>query len=99
VQGPANGASVRLYLRPEDRVLADSGPVAGMPNALTGRVVQVDFLGSHCLATLDVPVFDGQRVLLYFSLNQALELRVGDGADVAFALRAERFRVFPEAEA
>ncbi len=97
VNGMALGESVRLYLRPEDRVLSDSAPVASLPNALSGRVTHVDFLGSYCLATLDVPAFEGQRVLLYFSLNQALELGVTDGAEIPFALRVERFRVFPGA--
>jgi iron(III) transport system ATP-binding protein len=90
---PAGGAA-RLYLRPEDRMLADSGPVATMPNALTGSVTHVDFLGTYCLAALDVDGFDGQPLLLYFSLNQALELGVRDGARIPFALRGERVRVF-----
>ena len=36
VNGSVAGAAVRLYLRPEDRILADAGPVASMPNALSG---------------------------------------------------------------
>ena len=89
------GAGVRLYLRPEDRVLADTGSVDALPNALTGRVRNVDFLGTYCLGQLDVDGFDGQRMLVYFSLNQALELGVREGAEVRFALRGERVRVFP----
>jgi iron(III) transport system ATP-binding protein len=95
---PANGtatdAAVRLYLRPEDRILADAGPVAGRPNALSGLVRHVDFLGTYCLASLDVDGFDGQRMLVYFSLNQTLELGVKEGARVDFALRGDRVRVF-----
>jgi iron(III) transport system ATP-binding protein len=92
--GTATGAAVRLYLRPEDRILADAGPVAGRPNALSGRVRHVDFLGTYCLASLDVDGFDGQRMLVYFSLNQTLELGVKEGARVDFALRGDRVRVF-----
>jgi len=92
--GIAAGQAVRLYLRPEDRVLADSGPVETMPNALAGTVRNVDFLGTYCLAALDVDGFDGQRMLVYFSLNQTHELGVREGARVAFALRGERVRVF-----
>ena len=92
--GMATGDAVRLYLRPEDRILADSGPVETMPNALSGIVRNVDFLGTYCLASLDVDGFDGQRMLVYFSLNQTLELGVREGARVAFALRPERVRVF-----
>ncbi len=55
----------------------------------------VDFLGTYCLATIDVDGFDGQSLLVYFSLNQALELGVRDGARIPFALRGERLRVFP----
>jgi iron(III) transport system ATP-binding protein len=93
--GVAPGASVRLYLRPEDRVLADAGPVESMPNALAGRVRNVDFLGTYCLATLDVDGFDGQRMVVYFSLNQAQALDVREGARLPFAVRGDRVRVFP----
>ena len=93
--GIAPGRTVRLYLRPEDRVLADSGPLEGRPNLLAGTVRAVDFLGTYCLATIDVDGFDGQAMLVYFSLNQALELGVSDGSRIPFALRGERVRVFP----
>jgi len=96
--GIAPGETVRLYLRPEDRVLADSGPVEQMPNALAGIVRRLDFLGTYFLASFDVDGFDGQRLLVYFSLNQALELGVHEGARVGFALRGERVRVFAGAE-
>jgi iron(III) transport system ATP-binding protein len=92
--GIAAGSAVRLYLRPEDRVLADSGPIDQLPNALRGRVEHVDFLGTYCLAAMDVDGFDGQRMLVYFSLNQALEMGVREGASIPFALRGERVRVF-----
>jgi len=94
--GVGNGERVRLYLRPEDRVLSDSGSVESMPNSLRGRVEHVDFLGTYCLAALDVEGFDGQRLLVYFSLNQALELGVREGASIPFALRGERVRVFAQ---
>jgi iron(III) transport system ATP-binding protein len=94
--GIGSGESVRLYLRPEDRVLADSGPVDQLPNALRGRVEHVDFLGTYCLAAMDVDGFDGQKLLVYFSLNQALELGVREGASIPFALRGERVRVFAQ---
>src|SRR6266545_888454 len=92
--GEASGAPVRLYLRPEDRVLADSGPLDGRANTLAGTVKHVDFLGTYCLANVDVDGFEGQRMLVYFSLNQALELGVRVGARIPFALRGERVRVF-----
>ncbi|MDQ6618752.1 MAG: putative 2-aminoethylphosphonate ABC transporter ATP-binding protein [Pseudomonadota bacterium] len=88
------GDAVRLYLRPEDRILADSGPLDVRPNRLSGRVTQLDFHGTYCLATVAVEDFDGQRMLIYCSLNQALELGVSEGSVVPFALRGERVRVF-----
>ncbi len=92
--GIGPGQPVRLYLRPEDRVLADSGPLEGRPNLLRGTVRNLDFLGTFCLATMEVEGFGGQPLLVYFSLNQALELDVREGAIVPFALRGERVRVF-----
>jgi iron(III) transport system ATP-binding protein len=96
---PTNGATpgqrVRLYLRPEDRILSDSGAVETMPNALKGMVRRVDFLGTYCLARVDVDGFEGQAITIYLSLNQAHELGVREGAAIPFALRGERVRVFP----
>jgi len=90
----AQGQAVRLYLRPEDRVLSDSGPLEGRPNLVRGTVRNLDFLGTFCLAAMDVDGFDGQSMLVYFSLNQALELGVREGVQIPFALRGERVRVF-----
>ena len=95
--GTTRGDKVRLYLRPEDRILADTGPVDAMPNALNGTVRRVDFLGTYCLARVDVDGFAGQRMTIYLSLNQAHELGVKEGAAFPFALRGERVRVFPSA--
>ena len=94
--GLAQGQPARLYLRPEDRVLEDSGPLEGRPNLVRGTVRNLDFLGTFCLATIDVDGFEGQSMLVYFSLNQALELDVREGASIPFALRGERVRVFPQ---
>jgi len=92
--GAAPGERVRLYLRPEDRILADTGAVETMPNALKGMVRRIDFLGTYCLARVDVDGFEGQAMTIYLSLNQANELGVREGAAIPFALRGERVRVF-----
>lgn len=92
--GVEAGREVRLYLRPEDRTLSDSGPVEQMPNALGGVARSVDFLGSYCLASIEVDGFEGQRMALYYSLNQAHELNLREGGRVTFALKGERVRVF-----
>jgi iron(III) transport system ATP-binding protein len=99
VNGASPGAKVRLYLRPEDRILSDTGPVDAMPNSLRGTVRRVDFLGTYCLARVDVDGFAGQRMTIYLSLNQTHELGVKEGAALPFALRGERVRVFPQAAA
>ncbi len=96
--GVAAGEAVRLYLRPEDRVLSDTGPVESLPNALRSTVRRVDFLGTYCIASVDVDGFEGQRMMVYVSLNQALELGVREGAALPFALRGERVRVFGQGE-
>lgn len=88
------GKTVRLYLRPEDRVLPDSGDVAAMPNALSGTATHIEFLGTYCLADVVVDGFDGQHLLVYYSLNQLQALDVREGSRVSFALRGERVRVF-----
>jgi iron(III) transport system ATP-binding protein len=90
------GNAVRLYLRPEDRALADSGPVQTRPNAQRGLVRRVDYLGTYCLAEVEVEGFDGQRMLVYLSLNQLHELDVREGGVLPFALRGERVRVFEQ---
>jgi iron(III) transport system ATP-binding protein len=95
--GVGRGERVRLYLRPEDRVLSDTGPVQALPNSLKGTVRRVDFLGTYCLARVDVDGFAGQRMTIYLSLNQAQELGVAEGVSLPFALRGERVRVFPGA--
>ncbi len=92
----ATGADVRLYLRPEDRVLPDSGAVEALPNALRGIVRHIDFLGTYCLVDVEVEEFEGQGLLVYYSLNQLRELDVREGGSVPFALRGERLRVFAD---
>ena len=88
------GASVRLYLRPEDRYLPDTGDLQALPNQLSGVVRSIDFLGTYCLAEVDVDRFEGQRLLVYYSLNQVHQYGIRAGSVVPFALRGERIRVF-----
>lgn len=95
LQTPATGiragTRVRLYLRPEDRHV--EGDALCGADALRGRVAKLDFLGTFCLAEVRGSAL-GQPVLLYFSLNQMHDLKVREGAEVAFALRGERARAF-----
>jgi iron(III) transport system ATP-binding protein len=85
---------VRLYLRPEDRLLPDSGDVTALPNAMSGTAAHIEFLGTYCLVDVAVDGFDGQRLLVFYSLNQLLALDVREGSRVEFALRGDRMRAF-----
>jgi iron(III) transport system ATP-binding protein len=95
---PANGfdagSKVRLYVRPEDRLLPDAGDLQSMPNYVSGVVRAIDFLGTYCLAEVDIERFDGQQLLVYYSLNQVHQYGIATGSVVPLALRGERVRVF-----
>jgi iron(III) transport system ATP-binding protein len=86
------GTPVRLYLRPEDRVV--EGSLAGEANQLCGQIAKVEFLGGHCLAELQIPELEGQPLAVFFSLNQVRELGIREGAELKLALRPDRIRVF-----
>jgi iron(III) transport system ATP-binding protein len=91
------GASLTLYLRPEDRIV--EGLDAGQPHQCIGVVKRVDFLGGNCLAEMDVQGMPEQPMHLQFSLNQMHDLDVRAGAVVRFALRVDRLRAFAPAAA
>ena len=88
------GARVRRYLRPEDRYLPDTGDLQALRNQLSGVVRSIEFLGSYWLAEVEVDRFEGQRLLVYYSLNQVHQYGIRAGSVVPFALRGERVRVF-----
>ena len=88
----APGQPVRLYLRPEDRVVET--PLNGQPNQISGRIAKIEYLGGHCLAEMQVPELEGQPLSVYFSLNQMRDLGIREGSELTFALRADRIRVF-----
>jgi len=88
----AAGKAVRLYLRPEDRIV--EGNLEAESNQMHGRIAKVDFLGGHCLAEVQVPELEGQPLSVFFSLNQVRELGLREGGELRFALRPDRIRVF-----
>ena len=57
-----------------------------MPNRCQASCATSTSSGTYCLASLDVDGFDGQRMLVYFSLNQTHDLGVEGG-------RARRVRI------
>ena len=89
---PAPGQSVRLYLRPEDRVA--EGVLDGHANRVWAEVRKVEFLGGSCLAEMHIDEFEGQPLTVSFSLNQLHDLGVRTGARMELALRSDRMRVF-----
>ncbi len=89
------GREVALYLRPEDRVVGNVRD--DDPMRCDGIVRHIEFLGGNCLAKVDVCGIPGQPMQLQYSLNQMDEFGVREGANVRFALRADRLRVFPTA--
>ncbi|HVL56792.1 MAG TPA: putative 2-aminoethylphosphonate ABC transporter ATP-binding protein [Burkholderiaceae bacterium] len=91
------GARVRLYLRPEDRVV--DGPLAGLPNLVSGAIEKVEFLGGQCLAEVSVGGLNGHRIAVQLSLSQMRDRGLAPGARLEFALRPERIRVFGESAA
>jgi len=91
--GIAAGQPVRIYLRPEDRHV--DGDIGSLPNRLAGRIAGIDYLGTFCLAEVTCPEL-GQPMLVSYSLNQLHDLGVRTGADVQFALRVDRVRVFAD---
>ena len=93
----APGTPVRLYLRPEDRVV--EGALDGAPNRVRGRVSKVEFLGSSCMAEVRIDELDGLPMQMVFSLNQLHDLNVRVGAGLELALRSDRIRVFGAKEA
>ena len=90
--GHPEGRSVRVYLRPEDRI-AD-GAFEGADNRVWGQVSSIEFLGGACLAQMDIDELEGQPLLVSFSLNQMHDLGVCVGARLELALRSDRIRVF-----
>lgn len=90
------GREVMLYLRPEDRAM--TGFDADHPGLCIGTVAHIEFLGGNCLAELVVEGLPGP-LQLQFSLNQMDEFGVQQGRRLRFALRLDRLRAFPAAEA
>ena len=89
----APGSTVTLYMRPEDRIV--EGLNADDPHQCVGTVRRIEFFGGYCFADLRVEGLPDQPMNLQFSLNQMRDLGVREGAQLRFALRADRLRAFP----
>ncbi len=83
---------VRVYLRPED-VLAR--PIAvGDPHVFDACIDKIEFLGSYCHVHVTSPALDGQRLMVYLSLNFLSEQSLKVGSTITLKLMPERLKVF-----
>ncbi|CAK7001507.1 putative 2-aminoethylphosphonate ABC transporter ATP-binding protein [Saezia sanguinis] len=89
----AAGQAVKLYLRPEDRIVGellddDSGKCRA-------TVRRVEFLGDNCMAEVMVDRIPDQALQLQFTLNQMRDFNVREGSSLHFSMRPERMSIFP----
>ena len=92
VQDHRVGASVNLYLRPEDRILESIAP--DTPNQFEVLITRVEFLGGSCIAEVSCEELPGQLLNFQFSLNQLHDYDIRTGRRIKLALRANRIRAF-----
>jgi iron(III) transport system ATP-binding protein len=88
----ANGAAVRIGLRPEEiRVRNIDGAT---PNQVATRIATLEFLGSFCRAQLKPDAAPHVALLADFSANLMRDLSVAEGQPLTVALPPESLRVF-----
>ena len=90
--GTAPGATVTLYLRPEDRIVEG---LSDQPHQCEGIVRHVEFLGGYCIADLEIEGLAHPALQIQLSLNQLHDLQVKEGEPLRLAVRPERMRIFP----
>jgi iron(III) transport system ATP-binding protein len=89
---PTPNARVRLGFRPEDvqvRNLTD-----GTPNLFKARLIQIDYLGSFCRATLEPEAAPGLRLTADLSANAMRDLGLAAGQSILMSLRPQTLHVF-----
>ncbi len=96
VGGRSSGTRVKLGLRPEEMRVRGIGP--DTDNALTARVVLLDYLGAFCRATMDIEAAAGIQLVADFSANAVRDLGISEGQALTVALPAESLRVFSHEE-
>ncbi len=87
----AAGTKVRLYLRPEDIVVA--GVDAGHANAAQGKVTKVEFLGAFCHVTVAVADAGDQLLLINISRHSIDQMRLAEGSALRIGLPADCMRL------
>ena len=91
MEAVAPGTRVKLYLRPED-VLVD-GAVQSNPNAASGRVTKVEFLGAFCLVTVTLVGAEDQPLVVNLSRHSSDEMKLVEGTALQIGLPPDCMRL------
>jgi len=83
---------VRVYLRPEDVLARPIAP--GDPHVFDACIDKIEFLGSYCHVHVASPALDGNRLMVYLSLNFLSEQSLQVGSTITLKLVPERIKVF-----
>ena len=89
-QGPDR--EVRVYLRPEDVLARPTAP--GDPHVFDACIDKIEFLGSYCHVHVTSTALDGQKLMVYLSLNFLSEQSLEVGSTIRLKLLPERIKVF-----
>ena len=83
---------VRVYLRPEDVLARPIAP--GDAHVFDACIEKIEFLGSYCHVHVASPALDGNRLMVYLSLNFLSEQSLQVGSTITLKLLPERIKVF-----
>ncbi len=92
VEGVPAGAAVTVAIRPEDIVLGEREG----PNVVTGEIAWIEFLGSFVRVGLHRTGAGAAGIRIDLPIVRAREIELREGAEVSFALPADRLRLYPE---
>jgi len=90
-QAAAPGTRVKLYLRPEDVLV--NGAAQGNPNAASGKVTKVEFLGAFCLVTVTLVGAEDQPLVVNLSRHSSDEMNLAEGTALQIGLPPDCMRL------
>ncbi len=93
--GFLHGADVTVAIRPEDIVVRNLPP--GASNVIQARIVEMEFLGAFCRATLSSGLGDTAELKADFSINAVRDLGLAPGHALPVRLPPDRLVVYPAA--
>lgn len=88
----AQGADVKLYLRPED--FTARHVEVGQANVVTASLSKIEYLGSFCLAEASIAEFGGKTLQLQFWPSYFSELGLDESGPIPIRLLGDRIRCF-----